>query len=160
MPKASAAAAGLARDRHAPRVAAPSRMRRKPVDIVAKICAIIAGERSVHPYRGLASRAGPVRIGGADLKALWPPTFFLKGFTMPKAIELIVDVYVRYQNRRALGDLMVHRQRLVASLRGRPNVANFDFSRVLGQLDHEVAVIQRGIEALVARGDRERGLAA
>ena len=79
---------------------------------------------------------------------------------MPKAIELIVDVYVRYQNRRALGDLMVHRQRLVASLRGRPNVAKYDFSKVLGQLDYEVAVIQKGIEALVATGDRERGLAA
>ena len=35
---------------------------------------------------------------------------------MPKAIELIVDVYVQYQNRRALGDLMVHRQRLAAML--------------------------------------------
>jgi hypothetical protein len=85
---------------------------------------------------------------------------FLEGFMMPKAIELIVDVYVRYQNRRALGDLMVHRQRLVASLRGRPNVANYDFSKILGQLDHEVAVIQKGIEALVALVERERGLAA
>ncbi len=79
---------------------------------------------------------------------------------MPKAIELIVDVYVRYQNRRALGDLMVHRQRMVASLRGRPNFANFDFSKTLNQLDFEVAVIQKGIEALVSIGDRERGLAA
>jgi hypothetical protein len=79
---------------------------------------------------------------------------------MPKAIELIVDVYVRYQNRRALGDLMVHRQRLVASLRGRPNVANYDFSKVLGQLDHEVAVIQKGIETLVSIGQRPRDLAA
>ena len=79
---------------------------------------------------------------------------------MPTAIELIVDVYVRYQNRRALGDLMVHRQRLVTSLRGRPNIANFDFSRTLGQLDHEVAVIQKGIEAVVSLGERERSLAA
>ena len=79
---------------------------------------------------------------------------------MPKAIELIVDVYVRYKDRRALGDLMVHRQRLVASLRGRPNVANYDFSKILGQLDHEVAVIQRGIEAVVALSERERSLAA
>jgi len=79
---------------------------------------------------------------------------------MPKAIELIVDVYVRYQNRRALGDLMVHRQRLVATLRGRPNIGNFDFSKTLGQLDFEVAVIQKGIEALVAVVDRERSLAA
>jgi len=79
---------------------------------------------------------------------------------MAKAIELIVDVYVRYHNRRALGDLMVHRQRLVANLRGRPNIANFDFGKVLGQLDHEVAVIQKGIETLVATGERERGLAA
>ena len=79
---------------------------------------------------------------------------------MPKAIDLIVDVYVRYQNRRALGDLMVHRQRLVATLRGRPNIANFDFSKALGQLDYEVAVIQKGIEALVSVVDRERSLAA
>jgi hypothetical protein len=79
---------------------------------------------------------------------------------MPKAIELIVDVYVQYQNRRALGDLMVHRQRLVGMLRGRPNVANFDFSKCLGQLDYEIAVIQRGIEAVVSLGERERSLAA
>jgi hypothetical protein len=79
---------------------------------------------------------------------------------MAKAIDLIVDVYVRYQNRRALGDLMVHRQRLVASLRGRRNVANFDFSKTLGQLDYEIAVIQKGIEAVVSLGDRERSLAA
>jgi len=79
---------------------------------------------------------------------------------MPKAIELIVDVYVRYKDRRALGDLMVHRQRLVDSLRGRPNVANFDFSKILGQLDFEVAVIQKGIEAVVSVGERPRDLAA
>ena len=79
---------------------------------------------------------------------------------MPKAIDLIVDVYVRYQNRRALGDLMVHRQRLVATLRGRPNVANFDFSKSLGQLDYEIAAIQKGIEAVVSLGERERSLAA
>ena len=79
---------------------------------------------------------------------------------MPKAIDLIVDVYVRYQNRRALGDLMVHRQRLVAMLRGRPNVANFDFSKSLGQLDYEIAAIQKGIEAVVCLGERERSLAA
>jgi len=48
----------------------------------------------------------------------------------------------------------------VASLRGRPNVAKYDFSKVLGQLDLEVAVIQKGIEALVATGDRQRDLAA
>ena len=84
----------------------------------------------------------------------------VRGFTMAKAIELIVDVYVRYENRRALGELMVHRERMAASLRARPNIANFDFSKILGQLDFEIAVIRKGIEAVVSNADRERGMAA
>jgi hypothetical protein len=134
-------------------------MRRKPVDIVAKMCAIVYDERSICTSRTLASvRALPGWV--AQIPEQCGRRHFFEGFAMPKAIELIVDVYVRYQNRRALGDLMVHRQRLVATLRGRPNIANFDFSKALGQLDYEVAVIQKGIEALVSVVDRERSLAA
>lgn len=129
---------------------------RKPVDIMARMCAIIREERSVHTSRVLARARGVAGIGGRRTPRHLAVGIFLRELTMPKAIELIVDVYVRYQNRRALGDLMVHRQRLVTMLRGRPNIANFDFGKVLGQLDHEIAVIQKGIEAVVSLGERER----
>jgi hypothetical protein len=38
---------------------------------------------------------------------------------MDKAIEQIVDAYVRLQNRKALEDLRTHRQRLLSDLKGR-----------------------------------------
>jgi len=41
---------------------------------------------------------------------------------MDKAIEQIVDAYVRLQNRRALEDLRTHRQRLLSDLKGRSDL--------------------------------------
>ena len=79
---------------------------------------------------------------------------------MPRVIEQITDVHVRYHNHRALERLKMHRQRLVAELKGRPNGANFDHGKLLGQLELELAVIQRGIDALISRIAQERGLAA
>jgi hypothetical protein len=38
---------------------------------------------------------------------------------MDKAIEQIVDAYVRLQNRKALEDLRTHRQGLLSDLKGR-----------------------------------------
>jgi hypothetical protein len=38
---------------------------------------------------------------------------------MPSAIEQIVATYVRFQNRRALEAMLMHRQRLAISIKGR-----------------------------------------
>ena len=43
---------------------------------------------------------------------------------MSEAIQRIVDAYVRFNNRRALEDLMMHRQRLAIDLKSR---TGFDF---------------------------------
>jgi len=41
---------------------------------------------------------------------------------MDKAIEQIVDAYVRLQNRKALEDLRTHRQGLLSDLKGRSDL--------------------------------------
>jgi hypothetical protein len=64
---------------------------------------------------------------------------------MSEAIQRIVDAYVRYNNRRALEDLMMHRQRLAIDLKSR---AGFDFSLPIQQVDEEIAVIEAGLERL------------
>jgi hypothetical protein len=65
--------------------------------------------------------------------------------TMSKAIEQIVDAYVRLNNRRALEDLKMHRQRLAVDLKSR---TGFDFSLPIGQVDEEIAIIEAGLERL------------
>ncbi len=62
---------------------------------------------------------------------------------MPKAIEHIVDAYIRLGNRTALENLMSHRRRLLADLKSRPG---FDFSLPIGQIEEEIAVISAGLE--------------
>jgi hypothetical protein len=64
---------------------------------------------------------------------------------MSEAIERIVDAYVRFNNRRALEDLMMHRQRLAIDLKSR---TGFDFSLPIRQVDEEIAVIEAGLERL------------
>lgn len=64
---------------------------------------------------------------------------------MSEAIQRIVDAYVRYNNRRALEDLMMHRQRLAIDLKSR---TGFDFSLPIQQVDEEIAVIEAGLERL------------
>lgn len=66
---------------------------------------------------------------------------------MEKAIERIVDAYVRLNNRRALEDLMMHRQKIAVDLAGRRDC---DFSLPLGQIDGEIAVIEAGLQRLSA----------
>ncbi len=66
---------------------------------------------------------------------------------MPKAIEQIVDAYVRLSNREALEDLMAHRQKLAVDLKSR---TDFDFSLAIGQIDDDIAVIEAGVEKLRA----------
>jgi uncharacterized small protein (DUF1192 family) len=72
---------------------------------------------------------------------------------MSKAMEQIVDAYVRLSNRRALEDLRLHRQKLAVDLKGK---AGFDFSLLpIGQLDEEIALIERGLERLNAAATGE-----
>jgi hypothetical protein len=52
---------------------------------------------------------------------------------MPKAIEAIVDAYVKLGNRQALEDIRMHRRKLALDLKGR--AGTFDFSLPLGQID-------------------------
>ena len=65
---------------------------------------------------------------------------------MTKAIEGIVDAYVRLGNRQALEDLRMHRRKLAVDLKGRRGP--YDFSLPLGQIDEEIAAIEAGLEKL------------
>jgi hypothetical protein len=64
---------------------------------------------------------------------------------MTEAIQKIVDVYVRLDNRQALEDLRMHRQRLVMNLKAR---TGYDFSLPLLQVEDELAIIETGLERL------------
>jgi|HubBroStandDraft_4_1064222.scaffolds.fasta_scaffold686979_3 hypothetical protein len=64
---------------------------------------------------------------------------------MKTAIEQITDVYIRLNNRRALEDLRMHRQRLAIDLKLR---TGYDFSSPIGQIEDEIAVIEAGLERL------------
>jgi hypothetical protein len=67
---------------------------------------------------------------------------------MSKAMEQIVQVYVRHQNRRALEDLRKHRQRLALELKAHAR-PGYDFGAPMRQIDEEIAVIEVGLERLV-----------
>jgi hypothetical protein len=67
---------------------------------------------------------------------------------MSKAMEQIVNAYVRLNNRRGLEDhLRMHRQKLAVDLKGR---VGDDFSLPIGQIDQELAVIEAGLDKLNA----------
>jgi hypothetical protein len=65
---------------------------------------------------------------------------------LTKAIEGIVDAYVKLGDRRALEDLRAHRRRLAIDLKGRSGP--YDLSRPIGQIDEEIVVIEAAIERL------------
>jgi hypothetical protein len=65
---------------------------------------------------------------------------------MEPAIRNIVDVYVRYGNRRALEDLLAHRKRLIVGLKGL--AFNYDTSKPVAQCEEEVALIEAGLVKL------------
>jgi hypothetical protein len=65
---------------------------------------------------------------------------------MATAIELIVGTYVRLKNRRALEEMLLHRQRLSIDLNGR--TSSFDVSGPLRQVDADIAVIKAGLAEL------------
>ena len=67
---------------------------------------------------------------------------------MTEAIQKIVDAYVRLNNRQALEDLRMHRQRLAMNLKAR---TGYDFSLPLLQVEDELAVIEIGLDRLWGR---------
>lgn len=64
---------------------------------------------------------------------------------MPNAIELIVDGYVRLNNRRALDDLRMQRRKLAVDLKAR---TRFDFRPTIQQIEEDIAVIEAGLARL------------
>ncbi|MDE2379546.1 hypothetical protein [Bradyrhizobium sp.] len=64
---------------------------------------------------------------------------------MSRAIEQIVETYVKLKNRRGLEELMLHRQRLAVDLKGR---SGYDFSLPIGQIEEEIAIIEAGLVRL------------
>lgn len=64
---------------------------------------------------------------------------------MSKAAESIVCGYVVLKNRRALEDLLAHRQRLIDEL---SRVCGIDPMQVVDQIRQEIAIIEAGLERL------------
>jgi hypothetical protein len=65
---------------------------------------------------------------------------------MPSAIEQIVNTYVRLKNRRGLEAMLMHRQRLAISIKGRV----YERSPVIEKVDQDIAAIQAGLKQLIA----------
>ncbi|MGR4928252.1 hypothetical protein [Bradyrhizobium canariense] len=64
---------------------------------------------------------------------------------MPNAIELIVDGYVRLNNRRALHDLRMQRRKLAVDLKAR---TDFDVRATVQQIEEDIIVIEAGLARL------------
>jgi hypothetical protein len=69
----------------------------------------------------------------------------MRGIAMEPAIKGIIDSYLRLGNRRAIEDLLIHRRRLAADLRGR---TGYDFSRPMAQIDAEISIIEAALQKL------------
>ncbi len=66
---------------------------------------------------------------------------------MPSAIEQIVDAYVRLNNRRALEEMMRHRQRLAINLSA---MSGPSFGAPIRQVNEDIAVIGTGLSKLAS----------
>ena len=73
---------------------------------------------------------------------------FLWVFRMSEALELIVDGYVRLNDRRALAELKAHREDLISELRARKGW--FDLSQSIRQIDEDIVQIDAGLARLDA----------
>jgi len=73
---------------------------------------------------------------------------------MSKAVESIVRGYVLLENRRALEDLLTHRQKLLDGLN---RVSGIDPNQVVSVIRDEIAIIQDGLECLDARAAGGQG---
>jgi len=67
---------------------------------------------------------------------------------MSEALELIVDGYVRLNDRRALAELKAHREDLISELRARKGW--FDLSQSIRQIDEDIVQIDAGLARLDA----------
>ncbi len=65
---------------------------------------------------------------------------------MSRAIELIVDGYVRLNDRKALDDLRADREQLAAYLRG--TNGRLDHAATIRQIEDEITVIRTGLAKL------------
>jgi hypothetical protein len=70
----------------------------------------------------------------------------LWGASMSHAIKLIVDGYVRLNDRQALEDVLGHRRHLGKQLKESP--PGVDLSGPIHLIDAEIAVIEAGLERL------------
>jgi hypothetical protein len=65
---------------------------------------------------------------------------------LSRAIEKIVDAYVRYNNRPALDKLKLHRQKMLIDIRMRSR--DYDWSLLTSTIEEELAVINAGLDRL------------
>ena len=68
---------------------------------------------------------------------------------MTGAIELIVDGYVRLNDRKALDDLCVQRRKLVADLNASTGI---DCTGTIRQIEEDIVVIEAGLARLDEAG--------
>jgi hypothetical protein len=66
---------------------------------------------------------------------------------MSVALELIVDGYIRLNDRGAIAGLKAHRENLLVSLRAQSGGC-FDVSGSIGQMEEELAQIEAGLKRL------------
>ncbi|WP_409187630.1 hypothetical protein [Bradyrhizobium sp. RDM4] len=64
---------------------------------------------------------------------------------MANAIELIVDGYVRLQDRRALDHLRMQRRKLAVGLKA---LTGFDCRTTIQQIEEDIVVIEAGLARL------------
>ncbi|WFU74088.1 hypothetical protein [Bradyrhizobium sp. CB2312] len=64
---------------------------------------------------------------------------------MPNAIELIVNAYVRLNDRRALDDLRMQRRKLAVDLKAR---TGFDCGTTIQQIEEDINVTEAGLAQL------------
>jgi len=64
---------------------------------------------------------------------------------MARAIELIVDSYVKTKDRRALADLLAHRRKVLGELR---TVTGINPSNAVQIIQDELAIIEAGLDEL------------
>jgi hypothetical protein len=72
------------------------------------------------------------------------------------ATRAIVDVHVRYGNRRALEDLRAHRGRLIDGLKASGRQRPYDIRKPIAQIEDEIAVINAGLGKLKTCSMRTR----
>lgn len=71
---------------------------------------------------------------------------------MPLAISLIVDGYVRLEDREALETLRAHRAQMLESAR---SIVEIDTSRMMASLREEIEIIEAGLSRLNAQREEQ-----